>query len=62
MDLTRLNLLTRDGAVSVVFEPALEPEHYAILRNIVRDVDTEGELRVAVTKVAAEWNRDVYFD
>jgi len=62
MSQTPLNLLTREGAVAVVFEPALEPEHYSRLYDIVRDVETKTELKLVVKAVAAEWGRTVYFD
>jgi len=49
MDSTRLNLLTRDGAVAVEFSPALEQEHYSELNEIACDAESETELQKAVT-------------
>jgi len=62
MDQTRLNLLTRDGAVAVVFEPALEPEQYSRLYDIARDAETEVELKLVVKALADQWGRKLYFD
>jgi hypothetical protein len=61
MDSTTLNLLTRDGVVTVRIVPALESDHYAKLHDAVRDAETAGELRAAVKRLCDEWNRTVSF-
>jgi hypothetical protein len=57
MDSTRLNLLTRDGAVAVVFCPALEDEHYTQFRERVADTRTPQELRDMAISLAGKWGR-----
>lgn len=61
MNLTTLNLLTRDGAVAVLIVPALDAEHYAELHEIVRHADTADELRAAVPAACDRWDRVVHF-
>ncbi|HEY2410855.1 MAG TPA: hypothetical protein VGI40_01355 [Pirellulaceae bacterium] len=60
-DVTRLSLLTRDGAVAVEFNPALDTQHYAELFQIAGDFDSELELRAIVQKAAQRWGRMVCF-
>jgi hypothetical protein len=62
MDVTRLNLLTRDGAVSVEFGPALDTHHYAELFQLASDFDSESDLRQIVESAANRWARTVCFD
>jgi hypothetical protein len=58
---TRLSLLTRDGAVSVEFTPALDQQHYAELFVMAEDFETEPIARSLVTSAAARWGRKVEF-
>ena len=60
-DVTRLNLLTRDGAVAVEFTPSLDAHHYSELFQLANDFDTEIELRALVQKAAQRWGRTVCF-
>ena len=60
-DVTRLSLLTRDGAVAVEFSPSLDTQHYAELFQLANDFDSEFELRTIVEKAAERWNRAVCF-
>jgi hypothetical protein len=59
---TRLNLLTRDGAVTVEFAPELEPPHYNELFTLASDFETEFDLRSVVAEAANRWGRTVQFD
>lgn len=61
-DATRLNLLTRDGAVTVEFTPELEQAHYAELFSLASDFETELDLRSLVEAAAKRWGRTVAFD
>jgi hypothetical protein len=60
-DVTRLSLLTRDGAVAVEFTPALDAQHYGELFQLAGDFDSELELRSIVLKAAERWSRSVCF-
>jgi len=60
-DVTRLSLLTRDGAVAVEFNPALDMQHYGELFQLAGDFDSELELRAIVLKAAERWSRTVCF-
>jgi hypothetical protein len=60
-DVTRLSLLTRDGAVAVEFNPALDAQHYTELFQLAGDFDGEFELRALVMKAAERWGRGVCF-
>ena len=62
MESTRLNLLTRDGALVVIFTPALEPDHYTELHELIQGCDTVAELRKAIVYAASNWEREVIFD
>ena len=61
MDSTTLNLLTRDGMVTVLIVPALEAEHYGELHTAVCDAETAQELRAAVKSACDRWGREVHF-
>jgi hypothetical protein len=61
-DVTRLSLLTRDGAVAVEFAPALDAQHYSELFQMAGDFDSELELRAIVIQAAKRWDREVCFD
>lgn len=53
---TILNLLTRDGAVTVTFEGYLTGEQYAKLYDCIRDYsETRQELTERIAMVANEW-------
>jgi hypothetical protein len=58
---TTLNLLTREGAVTVLIVPALKNEHYAELYEIVCSADTPEDLRAGVEKACEKWNKTVSF-
>jgi hypothetical protein len=60
-DVTRLSLLTRDGAVAVEFTPALDMQHYSELFQLAGDFDSELELRAIVLQAAERWSRAVCF-
>jgi hypothetical protein len=60
-DVTRLSLLTRDGAIAVQFSPSLDTQHYSELFEMASDFDSEFELRSIVQKAAERWNRNVCF-
>ena len=60
-DVTRLNLLTRDGAVAVEFTPALDAQLYSELFQLAHDFDSEFELRDIIQKAAERWSRTVCF-
>ena len=61
MDSTPLMLLTRDGVVTVLVAPAMEPDHYCELHEAVSEVDTAEELRLAIKAVCDRWGRTVHF-
>jgi len=61
VDSTTLNLLTRDGAVTVLISPALEADHYAELHEAVRDAETAEEMREVVKAVCDRLGREVHF-
>jgi hypothetical protein len=61
VDSTTLNLLTRDGVVTVLVIPALEADHYAELHTKVCDVETADELREVVKAACDRWGRTVHF-
>jgi hypothetical protein len=60
-DVTRLSLLTRDGAVAVEFKPVLDAQHYSELFQIAGDFDSELDLRALVQQAAQRWGRTVCF-
>jgi hypothetical protein len=62
MDSTHLDLLTRDGKVSVTFWPALESSQYSELVDISSQAETTVELCAAVELAAKAWIREVEFD
>ena len=61
-DATRLNLLTRDGALSVEFTPALDAEHYTELHGLVRQCANKIELSSTIVQAAQRWDRKVEID
>jgi len=58
---TILNLLTRDGMVSVEFTPPLENEHYTLLYLVTQEASTADDMREAITVAASGWSRKVRF-
>jgi hypothetical protein len=52
---TTLNLLTRDGSVTVTFPMELTEEQYAKLYALVVDAQTREELKDRIAMVANEW-------
>lgn len=58
---TRLNLLTRDGAVSVEFTPGLEQRHYTELFEVVKEFDSAAVARQLILDAAKRWGREVEF-
>jgi hypothetical protein len=59
---TTLNLLLRDGDITVTFTPALDSDMYVELLDVVAIEFQEHALKVQLTKLAQEWNRAVRFD
>jgi hypothetical protein len=61
---TGLQLLMRDGAVYVAFNPRLDAIEieYAELVKIVELATTKSELRRAVESAASRWGHDFHFD
>ena len=56
---TELNLLTREGIVSVEFTPPLDQDQYSELYDIARDSETREALVAAVKRAARRWKRKV---
>jgi hypothetical protein len=52
---TGLQLLMRDGAVSLKFHPKLTVEQYAELLAVVESVTTRAELCFAVEEAVEQW-------
>jgi hypothetical protein len=62
-DTTTLNLLTRDGAVTVAFAAYLTGAQYMKLFESIRDYSDSGtELRERVAMLANEWGIDATVD
>ncbi len=59
---TTLNLLTRDGAISVTFPGYLTGEQYAKLYECVVECDTKQALRECIAMVANEWGIEAIID
>jgi hypothetical protein len=62
MESTHLNLLTRDGSLSITFRPPLEEVQYTELDGLVRQCDDPHELRTAILQAANVWERSVEID
>jgi hypothetical protein len=60
-DVTRLNLLTREGSLSVEFRPALEQAQYDELYVLVEELDTIAVAKTLITDAAKRWQRQVIF-
>jgi hypothetical protein len=54
-----LDLLTRDGAVSVCFKPSLAPEQYSELQELTHHAASADDLRKAILDAAGRWQRAV---
>jgi len=61
MDCTLLNLLIRDGMVTIEFTPALANEHYTQLPIVTKDASTAGEMQEVLEVAADRWFRAVRF-
>ena len=62
MESTTLNLLTRDGTVTVQITPVLDSEHYSELYEIAQhSSDDANQLRAAVSKACNRWGCTVSF-
>ena len=59
---TTLNLLTREGAMTVTFVPPLEPNQYDELSEVVVRIETPHELMNSMKSLGRKWNRDVTID
>jgi len=60
---TTLNLLTRDGAVTVTFSTHLTGEQYTKLFDSIRDYSESGfELKERISMLANEWGVDALVD
>jgi hypothetical protein len=63
MKSTHLDLLTREGVLSVKFTPELDQEHYAELVDIVvNSADGTQQLSDAIRQAANRWDRLVMID
>jgi hypothetical protein len=60
-DVTRLNLLTREGALSIEFRPALNPIQYDELHALVDELDSIEVAKALITDAAKRWEREVEF-
>jgi hypothetical protein len=60
---TTLNLLTRDGAVTVTFSTHLTGEQYTKLFDSIRDFsESRSELKERIAMLANEWGLDALAD
>jgi hypothetical protein len=63
MQSTTISLLTREGALSATFAPALSSEQYDQLsRELKRDGDTKAELTELLHQLAGAWRCRVIVD
>ena len=60
-EVTRLNLLTRDGAISVEFRPSLDHQQYSELLTLVDEFDSIAVAKALIVDAAKRWERDVEF-
>ena len=61
MDSTTLNLLTRDGIVTVLIVPAIDPDQYGELHDIVHAAETADDLKKSIQEACARWGQTVHF-
>ena len=59
---TGLQLLMRDGSLSVRFHPRLSAEQYAELMQVVDRATTKSELKAALEQAAQTWEKEVVID
>ena len=59
---TTLNLLTREGAVTVTYAAKLTEAQYARLHECVIECDTKQQLRDLIAIVANEWGVKAIID
>ena len=58
-----INLLTRDGSITVTFAPALTPDQYIVLADYIKsNWSTSAELGEMLRKLAAVWGCEVFID
>jgi hypothetical protein len=63
MQSTSINLLTRDGALSVTFAPALtSPQYDQLLRELKNDGTTKADLTALLHSLAGQWRCKVEID
>jgi hypothetical protein len=60
-EVTRLNLLTRDGAISAEFRPALDQRQYDELHVLVDEFDSIDVAKALISDAAKRWEREVEF-
>ena len=61
-NVTNLNLLTRDGAVTVTFLANLNGEQYSKLHDVIHYAVSREELRECIRKIANEWRVQTVID
>jgi len=59
---TRLNLLTREGMVAVIFRPDVSQAAYQELLTITELCHTKEELRGQLQNFAARWKLETFID
>jgi hypothetical protein len=62
MESTRLKFLTRNGAITATFEPALTAEQAEELSQLVKDPGSADELKLLLEAVADEWGLFLVID
>jgi hypothetical protein len=59
---TGLQLLMRDGAARIVFQPRLSAEQYAELLALAESCATRADLESAVKRAGQHWGKQVDFE
>lgn len=62
MPMTCLNLLSRDGALSVTFRPRLSPDEYDELYRLIPLIDTRDQMIEVLLYFAKTHVKEVIFD
>ena len=63
MQSTSISLLTRDGALSATFTPALDsPQYDRLLREVVAVGASGQESQTLLNRLAIDWNCNVFID
>src|SRR5262245_2094972 len=63
VETTTLNLLTRDGVVTILIAPALDNKHYSELHDIVYNKsESADDLWAGIRAACGRWGRTVHFD